>query len=60
MLVSACTCKPAETPYCITDALVNAAMGNVDEALLFCGSNAYRAEKLESVKDIMQEFAVKE
>jgi len=54
------TCKPAETPYCITDALVNAAVGNVDEALLFCGSNAYRAEKLESVSDIMQEFAVKE
>lgn len=54
------TCKPAETPYCITDALVNAAVGNVDEALLFCGSNAYRAKKLESVKDIMQEFAVKE
>ena len=54
------TCKPAETPYCITDALVNAAVGNVDEALLFCGSNAYRAKKLEFVKDIMQEFAVKE
>ncbi len=54
------TCKPAETPYCITEALVNAAVGNVDEALLFCGSNAYRAEKLESVKDIMQEFAIED
>lgn len=50
------TCKPAETPYCITDALVNAVKGNVDEALLFCGSNAYRAEKLEHVEDIMKEF----
>ncbi len=50
------TCKPAETPYCITEALVNAAVGNVDEALLFCGSNAYRADKLEHVKDIMDEF----
>jgi len=50
------TCKPAETPYCITEALVNAVKGNVDEALLFCGSNAYRAEKLEHVKDIMDEF----
>ncbi len=50
------TCKPAETPYCITDALVNAAKGNVDDALLFCGANAYRAEKLEYVKDIMDEF----
>ncbi len=51
------TCKPMETPYCITDALVNAAEGNVDDALLFCGTNAYRATKLESVHDIMQEFA---
>lgn len=50
------TCKPAETPYCITEALVNAAKGNVQEALLFCGSNAYRATKLEHVKDIMDEF----
>lgn len=50
------TCNPAETPYCITDALVNAVTGNVEEALLFCGANAYRAEKLEHVKDIMDEF----
>lgn len=38
------TCKPAETPYCITDALINAVKGKLDEALLFCGANAYRAE----------------
>lgn len=50
------TCKPAETPYCITEALVNAAEGRVDDALLFCGSNAYRAKGLEHVADIMQEF----
>lgn len=53
------TCKPAETPYCITDALVNAAKGNVDDALLFCGTNAYRASRLEHVKEIMDEFRVK-
>lgn len=50
------TCKPAETPYCITEALVNAAKGDVDNALLFCGTNAYRAEKIEHVRDIMNEF----
>lgn len=50
------TCKPTETPYCITDALVNAVSDRTEDALLFCGSNAYRAEKLESVHDIMQEF----
>lgn len=50
------TCKPAETPYCITEALVSAAEGRVNEGLVFCGENAYRAEKLEHVKDIMDEF----
>lgn len=50
------TCNPAETPYCITDALVNAAIGKVEDALLFCGTNAYRADKLEYVSEIMEEF----
>lgn len=50
------TCKPEETPYCITDALVNAVKGKIEEGLLFCGANAYRATKLEHVKDIMEEF----
>ena len=54
------TCKPAETPYCITDALVNAVKGNIDEGLVFCGENAWRSEKMESVKEIMQEFANRE
>ena len=49
-------CNPAEIPYCITDALVNAAKGNTEEGLLFCGANAYKAEKLEHVSDIMKEF----
>ena len=39
-------CNPAETPYCITKALINAAEGKIDEALLFCGSYAYRCEKI--------------
>lgn len=49
-------CNPATIPYCITRALVNAAKGNTEDALLFCGDNAYRAEKLEHVKDIMDEL----
>lgn len=50
------TCKPSETPYCITEALINAVTGDVENGLLFCGSNAYRARKMEHVKDIMKEF----
>ncbi len=49
-------CNPAETPYCITKALINAAEGRVDEALLFCGSNAYRSEKMETVSEVMKEL----
>lgn len=50
------TCKPAEIPYCITQALVNATEGRVEDALLFCGSNAYRSNKIETVEDIMREL----
>lgn len=46
-------CKPFEIPYCITDGLINAANGMVDEALLFCGAEAYRAEKIETVKEVL-------
>ena len=51
------TCNPANTPYCITRALVHAAKGETDDALLFCGANAWRCEKMENVADIMAEFA---
>lgn len=51
------TCNPADTPYCITRALVHAAKGETDDALLFCGENAWRCEKMEHVADIMAEFA---
>ncbi len=46
-------CDPAEIPYCITDALIHAAKGETDEALLFCGAYAYKAERLETVKEVI-------
>ena len=51
------TCRPDTAPYCITEALINAVEGNLDEGLIFCGSNAYRADRIETVADIMEEFA---
>ncbi len=45
-------CDPAKIPYCITERLINAAKGDVENALLFCGANAYKAEKIETVKDV--------
>lgn len=49
-------CNPAAIPYCITQALVNAAEGNLDDALLFCGSNAFKADRIETVDEIMKEL----
>ena len=46
-------CNPTEIPYCITEALIHAARGEVDQALLFCGANAYKAEKIETVKEVI-------
>lgn len=47
-------CEQAVIPYCITDALVQAALGNTEQALLFCGSNAYRADRIETVPEVME------
>lgn len=50
------TCKPAEIPYCITDALVQAVEGNVEDGLLFCGANAWKCRKMETVEEVMGDF----
>lgn len=50
------TCDAVNTPYCITKALINAVKGNIDEALVFCGSNAYRINKIVPVHDLIQEL----
>ncbi len=46
-------CSPAQIPYCITEALIHAAKGETDEALLFCGANAYKAERMETVREVL-------
>ena len=47
-------CDKKTIPYCITKALVNSAEGNTDEGLVFCGSNAFRAERIETVDEVMK------
>lgn len=49
-------CNPKETPYCITKALVNAVNGNVEDGLLFVGSNVYKCTKIQSVKEVISEL----
>lgn len=53
------TCDVRTTPYCITRALINSVEGNIDSGLVFCGSNAYRANKIVSVHNLMQELVEK-
>lgn len=50
-------CDINEIPYCITGALVRAARGDVDNALLFCGDNAYRLNEIITVKELMKELS---
>ena len=49
-------CQIATARYCIADALVNSASGDVDNGLLFCGANAYRVDRIMPVKELMQEL----
>lgn len=50
------TCNVATTPYCITKALVNSVKGNMDNGLIFCGSNVDRVNKIVSVHELIQEL----
>ena len=50
------TFNPATTPYCITDALIHAAKGELDEALLFCGGKAYEEDHIGTVKEVIDSY----
>lgn len=49
-------CDPKNIPYCITKALSNAAEDQLDDALLFCGSNACRSDKIETVDAVIRDL----
>ena len=50
------TCVPAQTPFCITHALIEAVKGNREEGLFFSGSNVERLDRMVHVRDIMDEL----
>ena len=50
------TCNVANTPYCITKALINAVKGNMKEALVFCGSNVDKVKEIVSVHTLMSKL----
>ncbi len=50
------TCDPKTIPYCISQALINAAKGDTDNGLIFCGSNAYKLNEITTVKDVLTDL----
>ncbi|MBL7190911.1 nitronate monooxygenase [bacterium] len=48
------TCDFNEAPYCIAFALTNAKKGKLEKGFAFAGSNAYRVDKIVSVKELIE------
>jgi len=47
------TCDFLEAPYCIAKALMNAKKGDLTDGFAFAGSNAFRIDRLMSVKQLI-------
>ncbi len=50
------TCDYKKAPYCISLALINAAKGKLKNGFVFAGSNAYKTNKIQSVKEVFQQL----
>lgn len=50
------SCDNKKAPYCISLALDNARRGILDRGFVFAGSNAFRIDKILSVKELIQEL----
>lgn len=50
------TCDISSSPYCIITALMNALKGNFESGYAFAGANAFRATKIQSVKELFQDL----
>ncbi|NLK21906.1 MAG: nitronate monooxygenase [Epulopiscium sp.] len=51
-------CNPATTPYCISKALIQAVNGDTKNGLIFAGSNAYKLNKIISVKELINNLVL--
>ncbi|MCC8013739.1 MAG: nitronate monooxygenase family protein [Eubacterium sp.] len=49
-------CDPKTTPYCISLALFNAAKGDLENGLIFCGANVGKVNKMTTVHEIFEEL----
>lgn len=51
-------CNPAKARYCISQALINAVKGDVDNGLIFCSAKVEQIRKIQTVKEVMEELGV--
>jgi NAD(P)H-dependent flavin oxidoreductase YrpB (nitropropane dioxygenase family) len=51
-----CTYKSEQERFCIVHALDRAQRGDMETGLVFCGSNAWKATRIETVQGIFDEF----
>lgn len=49
-------CNPSSAPYCITKALIKSVKGDVENGLVFCGSNADKIKGITTVRNIITEL----
>lgn len=47
-------CNPSKIPYCITERLIKAAKGDVDNGLLFCGEKSYEQKEISTVHQVIK------
>lgn len=52
------TCNPEKSPYCIAIVLGNARKGKLKHGFAFAGENAYRVDKIISVKELMDSLVM--
>ncbi len=49
-------CNPAQIPYCITQALVNAVKGDLENGLIFCGAEIGSVKEIVTVQEVVDEL----
>ena len=49
-------CNPAQVPFCITNALIEAVKGNLETGLFFTGENVGRMKKMTTVPALIKEL----
>jgi NAD(P)H-dependent flavin oxidoreductase YrpB (nitropropane dioxygenase family) len=51
-------CNPKQTPYCISQALLESVKGHMASGLIFTGAKVYKIKEIVSVKNLMNELVL--